>query len=201
MSPFLSLQLYCVVLTPLAGIQGIPGPTGSSLLFSLQLYCVILIQLAGIQGIPGSTGSSVLFFTAAVLCYINSIGRDPRGSRAVGSSRAFGAGWGSRWASSFPPQLYCFILTHFLGIQGVSGASGQIGQVGPTGPTGPTGPAEPPGQTGATGIAFAYLGCFYQPAPGSLLGSGKVLSAFQITSTAAIDQLCSSTCNSQNYGQ
>lgn len=45
---------------------------------------------------------------------------------------------------------------------------------------------------GAAGIAYAYLGCFYQ-------GSSKILSNYQQNYPTSINNQCSVVCNAQGY--
>ena len=99
------------------------------------------------------------------------------------------------------------------GLQGIQGSSGAIGPTGPQGSVGPSGPrgssgaSGPSGPTGATGltgpsgapgIAYAYLGCFYQLGTSSTPTTGKVLSNFIATYTTSGNTQCSTYCNSQN---
>lgn len=50
-----------------------------------------------------------------------------------------------------------------------------------------------PGPSGAPGIAYAYLGCYYQSA------TAKVLSNFQQTFNASINAQCSVICNTLKF--
>ena len=99
------------------------------------------------------------------------------------------------------------------GPQGIQGSSGAIGPTGPqgsvgpsglrgssgaSGPSGPTGATGLTGPSGAPGIAYAYLGCFYQLGTSSTPTTGKVLSNFIATYPTSGNTQCSTYCNSQN---
>ena len=93
------------------------------------------------------------------------------------------------------------------GVQGVQGPTGPQGSIGPSGPRGSSGASGPSGPTGATGqtgpsgapgIAYAYLGCFYQTGTSSTPTIGKVLSNYITTYTTSGNIQCSTYCNSQN---
>ena len=84
------------------------------------------------------------------------------------------------------------------GAQGVPGQTGPSGAQGVPGQTGPSGAQGVPGQTGAPGIAYAYLGCFYQMGTSSTPNTGKVLRNFVATYNTSGNVQCSTYCNSQN---
>ena len=93
------------------------------------------------------------------------------------------------------------------GLSGATGPTGPQGSVGPSGPRGSSGASGPSGPTGATGltgpsgapgIAYAYLGCFYQTGTSSTPTTGKVLSNFIATYTTSGNTQCSAYCNLQN---
>lgn len=201
-----------------SGIQGVPGQAGPSgptgpLGPSGQTGGVGAtgpLGPSGPSGPPGVTGvgatgpsgpSGPVGMTGAVGAIGPSGPSGPSGP--IGVTGAVGATGATGVAGPSGPQ----------GLQGVQGLSGAIGPTGPQGSIGPSGPrgssgaSGPSGPTGATGltgpsgapgIAYAYLGCFYQTGTSSTPNTGKVLSNFIATYTTSGNIQCSTYCNSQN---
>nr|AUW30787.1 hypothetical protein [Cladonia uncialis subsp. uncialis] len=181
-----------------AGATGALGPSGPS-------GPVGMTGAVGATGPLGPSGPSGPVGMAGAVGATGPLGPSgpsgPTGmTGAVGATGATGIPGPSGPQGSQGPQ----------GLQGLSGAigpTGPQGSVGPSGPRGSSGASGPSGPTGATGltgpsgapgIAYAYLGCFYQIGTSSTPTTGKVLSNFIATYTTSGNTQCSTYCNSQN---
>ena len=151
------------------GPQGVTGPTG-------------VAGPAGPQGIAGPIGPQGVTGPTGV-------------AGAIGPTGVTGAIGPTGIAGPAGPQG----IAGPIGPQGVPGPSGVTGPIGPTGVAGPigpqgvTGPIGPTGLRGLPGIAYSWLGCFYQTGLPSV-STGKVLSSFQTTYTTNINAQCSAAC-------
>jgi len=91
-----------------------------------------------------------------------------------------------------------------IGLPGLLGPSGPSGVIGPSGPSGPSGAFGATGATGAMGpsgspgIAYAYLGCFYQSGNSSSTSNKVLVGGFIATYTTGGNVNCSSQCNNRN---
>ncbi|KAK4697255.1 hypothetical protein P7C71_g787, partial [Lecanoromycetidae sp. Uapishka_2] len=136
------------------------------------------VVVGGAQGVTGATGPS-----------------GPSGlAGAVGATGVAGV------AGAIGPSG----LAGAVGATGVAGAIGPSGPAGAVGATGVAGVAGAIGPSGAPGLAYAYLGCFYQAGTSATPTTNKVLSGgFINTYTTYGDSNCSlqaKTLSNNYYG-
>ena len=188
-------------LTGAVGATGTLGPSGPSGPAGVT-GAVGAVGATGPQGPSGASGPSGPAGVTGAVGATGPLG--PSGASGPSGPAGMTGAVGATGATGVPgpsgPQ----------GPQGLSGATGPTGpqgSVGPSGPRGSSGASGPSGPTGATGltgpsgapgIAYAYLGCFYQTGTSSTPTTGKVLSNFIAAYTTSGNTQCSAYCNSQN---